>query len=147
METIMMLDRLIATCVDSEKRYHRAAKDVGKANFGEFLERQSEIRKRAADELQAERTRLGAVGDEAGTWAGVADRRAMDFSVVMSMGDTGVVNWCREGAEATATEYENALREDLTPHLRGIIQRQLGEVRTTIAGLDNVLNVYGGLRS
>src|ERR1700688_5026668 len=141
METVKVLDRLIATCVDAEKRYHRAAKDVGKAKLGEFLERQSEIRKRAADELQAERSRLGPVGAEAGTWAGIVDRRAMDFSVVMSMGDTGVANWCREAAEATAVEYENALKETLTSDLRAAIQRQLGEVRSTIASLDDVLSV------
>ena len=147
METIKVLDRLIATCVNAEKRYHRAAEDVGKAELGEFLGRQSEIRKRAADELKAERSRLGAAGGEAGTWAGTADRVAMDFSVVMSMGDTGVANWCREAAEATAGEYETALRETLTPDLRGVIQRQLREVRSTIASLDGVLSVYGGPRS
>jgi len=57
-ETI--LDPLIAICVDSQKRYHHAALDVGKEYLARFFNQQSEIRKHAADELQAQRERLSA---------------------------------------------------------------------------------------
>jgi uncharacterized protein (TIGR02284 family) len=141
------LDRLISVAVDSQKRYHHAALDVGKEYLARFFNRQSDLRKRHADELQAERNRLGIKKDESGSVGGALDTAAMDFSVVMSMGDTGVVDWCRKDAEAAAQEYQKALTENPSPQLRGILERQLGEIRATVADLKQVLREYGGPRS
>jgi uncharacterized protein (TIGR02284 family) len=141
------LDRLIAVAVDSEKRYHHAALDVGKEYLARFFNRQSDLRKRHADELQAERNKLGIKKDESGSVAGALDTAAMDFSVVMSMGDTGVVDWCRKDADAAAQEYQQALAENGSPQLRPILERQLGEIRATVASLEQVLREYGGPRS
>jgi len=141
------LDRLISVPVDSAKRYHHAALDVGKEYLVHFFNQQSNLRKRHADELQAERTRLGSKKDESGSVAGALDTAAMDFNVVMSMGDTGVVNWCRKDAESAAQEYQNALAENPPPQLRSILERQLGEIRATVVSLEQVLREYGGPRS
>jgi uncharacterized protein (TIGR02284 family) len=141
------LDRLISVAVDSQKRYHHAALDVGKEYLARFFNRQSDLRKRHADELQAERNRLGIKKDESGSVSGALDTAAMDFSVVMSMGDTGVVDWCRKDAEAAAQEYQKALAENGSPQLRGILERELGEIRATVADLEQVLREYGGPRS
>src|SRR5580693_5018906 len=103
------LDRLISVAVDGRKRYHHAALDVGKEYLARFFNRQSDLRKRHADELQAERNRRGIKKDESGSVGGALDTAAMDFSVVMSMGDTGVVDCCRQDAEAAAQEYQKAL--------------------------------------
>ena len=48
-----ILDWLISICVDSQKRYHHAALDVGKEYLARFFNQQAEARKRAADDLQA----------------------------------------------------------------------------------------------
>ena len=141
------LDRLISVSVDSQKRYHHAALDVGKEYLGRFFNRQSDIRKRHADELQAERKKLGSNEDESGSVAGTLDTAAMDFNVVMSMGDTGVVDWCRKEAEAAAQEYQKALAENPPAQLRNIFERQAGEIRATVASLEQVLREYGGPRS
>jgi uncharacterized protein (TIGR02284 family) len=141
------LDRLIAVAVDSQKRYHHAALDVGKEYLARFFNRQSDLRKRHADELQAERRKLGIKKDESGSVAGALDTAAMDFNVVMSMGDTGVVDWCRKDADAAAQEYQQALAENPSPQLRPILQRQVGEIRATVASLEQVLREYGGPRS
>jgi uncharacterized protein (TIGR02284 family) len=141
------LDRLIAVAVDSQKRYHHAALDVDKEYLAKFFNRQSDLRKRHADELQAERNKLGIKKDESGSVAGALDTAAMDFNVVMSMGDTGVVDWCRKDADAAAQEYQHALTENGSPQLRPILERQLGEIRATVASLEQVLREYGGPRS
>lgn len=141
------LDRLIAVSVDGQKRYHHAALDVGKEYLGRFFNQQSAIRQRHADELQAERRRLGSDKNESGSVAGALDTAAMDFSVVMSMGDTGVVDWCRKDAESAAKEYQQALRENPSPALRAVIERQLKEILATEASLEQVLREYGGPRS
>jgi len=141
------LDRLISVSIDSAKRYHHAALDVGKEYLARFFNQQSDLRKRHADELQAERNQLGVKKDESGSIAGALDTAAMDFNVVMSMGDTGVVEWCRKDAEAAAHEYQQALAENPAPQLRGILERQLGEIRATVSSLEQVLREYGGPRS
>jgi hypothetical protein len=71
----------------------------------------------------------------------------MDLSVVMSKGDSGVVDWCRQDAEAVAREYEKALAEGLPADLRHILEHQLTAVRGTVSELDRVLKTYGGPRS
>ena len=141
------LDRLIAVSVDSQKRYHHAALDVGKEYLARFFDQQSDIRRRHADELQAERIRLGSDKEESGSIGGTLDTAAMDFSVVMSMGDTGVVDWCRKDAEAAAKEYQQALRENPSPNLRALEERQLREILATEQGLEQVLSEYAGPRS
>ncbi len=147
MNTAEILDHLIEVCVDSEKRYQSAASDVGKATLEQFFNRQAAARKRSADELTFERKRLGGNGDESGSWSGLADRTAMDLSVVMSMGDTGVVDWCREDEEKVIAEYEKALAHDFLPATRKTIEQQLAQSRATLASLQKVLNVYGGPKS
>ncbi len=147
MSTETILDRLIAVSVDSQKRYHHAMLDVGKEYLARFFDQQSEARQGAADELQAQRKRLGSKEAESGSMAGLVDRVAMDFNVVMSMGDTGVVEWCRKDAEAAGAEYEKALAESLSPEIRSLLERQLGEIRKTVVSLEDVLRKYGGPRS
>ncbi len=141
------LDRLIAVSVDGQKRYHHAFLDVGKEYLGRFFEQQSAIRKRHADELQAERRKLGIDKAESGSFGGTLDTVAMDLSVVHSMGDTGVVDWCRKDAEAAAKEYQQALRENPSPNLRAIMERHLKDILATEASLEQVLRDYGGPRS
>ena len=77
--------------------------------------RQTTHRGNAAGELQAARKRYGSVQEEAGTFAGLLDRVGMDLSVVMSKGDSGIVEWCREDAEQFAAEYEKALQDSELP--------------------------------
>jgi uncharacterized protein (TIGR02284 family) len=83
-ETIF--DPLISICVDSQKRYRHAALDVGEEYLSVFFNQQSEARRRVADELQAQRARLGSTEQKSGSVAGLIDRTAMNFNVVMSMG-------------------------------------------------------------
>ena len=141
------LDRLISVSIDSAKRYHHAELDVGKEYLARFFNQQSDNRKRHADELQAERNQLGINKDESGSVAGALNTAAMDFNVAMSMGDTGVVEWCRKHAEAAAQEYQKALAENPSPQLRSILERQVGEIRATVASLEKVLRDFGGPRS
>ena len=147
MTTPEILDHLIEVCVDSEKRYRSAANDVGKAKLEQFFNQQANARKRSADELAVERQRLGGSGDESGTLGGFMDRTAMDLSVVMSMGDTGVVDWCREDEEKVIAEYEKALANNFVPTTRTKIEDQLAQSRATLASLEKVLKAYGGPRS
>jgi uncharacterized protein (TIGR02284 family) len=147
MNQVEALDSLIETCIDSEKRYRHAARDVGRSDLEAFFRQQAENRKAAAAELEAKRGPGGAK-KESGTLAGLLDRTELDLSVVMSKGDSGVVEWCREDAKKVEAEFEKVLKSvDLPADSRPIVQRQLAAVRNTISELERVLRVYGGPRS
>lgn len=142
-----VLDRLIAVCVDSEKRYLHAADDVGKQEFEQLLNRQAQARHRDAAELERYRTGTNGASRESGTFAGMVDRIAMDFNVAMSMGDTGVVDWCKQDLKAVIGEYEKALSENLPAEALAAVTRQLAGNRAALVELDDVLRAYGGPRS
>jgi uncharacterized protein (TIGR02284 family) len=147
MDTAEILHNLISTCVDSEKRYRHAAKDVERANLEAFLNRQADSRKNAASALQAERYRLGIDERKSGSVAGFVDREALDFSVIMSKGDTGVIEWCREDDEKVIREYQKALNENLSQDLRKTIEHQLEQIRASVAKEEDVLRLFGGPKS
>jgi uncharacterized protein (TIGR02284 family) len=150
MTKLETLDNLVKVCIDSAERYRRAAADVGKEKLVQFFQRQEAARRRDADELNLERKRLGGEGEkagkESGSVGGFIDRTAMDLSVVMSKGDTGVVEWCRHDAEEVIAEYEKALR-DVDGTTRATLERQIAENRATLASLEKVLKAYGHPRS
>ena len=81
------------------------------------------------------------------TLAGLADRTAPDFSVVMSKGDTGVIEWCREDDEQVIAEYMKALAEKLPERVRLMLERQLDQVRSAVGELEATLRVFGKPRS
>jgi uncharacterized protein (TIGR02284 family) len=147
---IEWLDSLIKTCIDSAEEYRRAAADVGKEKLVRFFEKQEAARRRDADELNWTRQQMGGdaekSGEESGSVGGFIDRTAMDLSVVMSKGDTGIVDWCRQDVKKVMAEYEKALPEFMSP-TRAILERQLAENRATLAALDKVLEPYGRPRS
>ncbi len=148
MAPVQILDHLISVCVDSERRYRHAARDVSRDDLEAFFNQQADNRKAAADQLQAERSRMGVVKEESGTFSGLMDRLEMDLSVVHSMGDSGVVDWCRQDAEQVESEYRKALGSgDLPAQIRPVLERQLMAVRATLSELERVLKAYGGPRS
>jgi uncharacterized protein (TIGR02284 family) len=150
MTKIETLDGLVKICVDSAERYRRATADVGKEKLVQFFKQNEAARRRDADELNIERKRMGEKGEkagkESGSVGGFIDRTAMDLSVVMSKGDTGVVEWCLEDAKDVIAEYEKALR-DVDGATRSILERQLAENRATLAALEKVMQPYGHPRS
>ena len=66
MKAETLLDPLISICVDSQKRYHHAALDVGREYLAWFFNQQAEARRSAADELQAQRKSLGTTQQKSG---------------------------------------------------------------------------------
>jgi uncharacterized protein (TIGR02284 family) len=151
MTKLETLDHLVKICVDSAERYRRAAADVGKEKLVQFFNQLEAERRRHADELNVEREWLGGEGEksgkESGSVGGFIDRKAMDLSVVMSMGDTGVINWCREDARSVIAEYEKALEQEFSNMTRGTLERQLAENQDTLAALESALKPYGKPRS
>jgi hypothetical protein len=71
----------------------------------------------------------------------------LDFSVIMSKGDTGVIEWCREDDEKVIGQYQKALRETLSPDLRKTIENQLEQIRAAVVKEEDILRLFGGPKS
>src|SRR5579864_9156681 len=99
------LDRLISVAVDSENRYRHANLDSSRERVARFFAAKADARKKMVDELEAERESLGIHKREHGTLGGVLKRIEMEINVQMSMGDTGIVEWCRKEADDVIDEY------------------------------------------
>lgn len=147
MDTRKILERLIAVDVDSEKRFRHAATDVERANFEHFFNQQAEQRHRFVNELETVQEHMGLEHTDGGTLAGFIDREALDFSVAMSKGDTGVLEWCRRDDEEIIGEYEKALDGNPPAELRHVIERQLHDIRAAVVTEADVLRLFGGPRS
>jgi hypothetical protein len=91
--------------------------------------------------------KLKSAQNEHGTLTGLADRAALDFSVVMSKGDTGAIEWCSQDDDLVIAEYEKALAEELPEQVRLMLERQLERVRSAAGKLDGILSVFGKPRS
>ena len=70
----------------------------------------------------------------------------MDLSVVISKGDTGVVDGAARMPQDVIAEYEKALR-DVDGTTRSALEHQLAENRASLAALEKVLKPYGHPRS
>ena len=147
MKTCEILEHLIAIDIDSEKRFRHAAGDVERANFEHFFNQQADERHRFARELEAVQQNLGFDRTNSGTFGGFIDREAMDFSVAMSKGDTGILEWCRHDDEEIIGEYEKALDGNPPTELRYIVERQLHDIRAAVVSEEDVLRLFGGPRS
>jgi len=141
------LDRLISVAIDSEHRYRHANLDSSRERVARFFAAKAASRKKMADELEAEREALGIHKREHGTLGGVLKRIEMEINVQMSMGDTGIVDWCRKEADDVIDEYKKALAQPLPDHTRAIVQRQMNEIVRTVREMDKELALYGGPRS
>jgi uncharacterized protein (TIGR02284 family) len=141
------LNELVQFSIDAQKRYRNAADHASISELEVFLRAQSERRQAAAVELQGAILRMGGEPRDSGTLKGDIERLGIDASVAMSMGDSGLVDWCRDEAENLEEHYQEALSEDLPLESRTIVARQAAALRETIGELDGILAAYGGPRS
>jgi uncharacterized protein (TIGR02284 family) len=142
-----VLERLVSVAHDSETRLRHAAKDVSKEYLVRFFEDQARARRIAREQLEVELQRVGGNDRDGHTIGGVLDTIAMDINVIHSMGDTGVVDWCRKDAEQVIHQYDKALAENLPADIKSLLQRQRSEITNAIGSMERVLAEYGGPRS
>lgn len=141
------LNGLVQLCIDAQKRYRTAADQASTHELEVFLRAQSEQCQAAAVDLQSAIFKMGAEPENSGTLKGDIERIGIDASVAMSMGDSGLVNWCREEGEKLNRRYQQALLDDLPPVSRSIVAKQAATLRESIEELNRILAAYGGPRS
>ena len=124
-EVIDTLNDLIETCKDGEEGFRTCAEDVKRADLKAVFEEGAMRCAEAARELQAEIGRIGGKAQRSGSLAGSAHRRWVDIkSAITGQDDVAVLAECERGEDVAKTSYQNALKKDLPPGVREIVQRQ-----------------------
>jgi uncharacterized protein (TIGR02284 family) len=131
-ETIALLNELIDTCKDGEKGYREAAEGIENAFYRALFTDYSRQRAKLTSELKAEVVRLGDQPDRKGTVKGTIHRGWMNLrAAIAGHNDDLIVAECRRGEEMAIKQYKDALKRDLSPKLKALLEKQMNEIIST----------------
>jgi uncharacterized protein (TIGR02284 family) len=127
---VSLLDRLIATCKDSQNVYRAAAEKAQATELKRFFRYHASQRARFAAELQEEVHRHGAMPSRRGTVTGALHRGWLSVkSALLGAGDAELLAECERGEEGAISNYEAASHEVLPPELQELLAKQYRDIK------------------
>ena len=129
-KTIGVLNDLIETCKDGEYGFNSCAEHCKTAELKQvFTARAGECRK-GAQELQALVRQLGGEADDGGSATGALHRGWVAVKGTLAgYSDKAMLEECERGEDAALARYRDALKEDLPPTCRTVVERQYEGVK------------------
>ncbi|ALM85194.1 PA2169 family four-helix-bundle protein [Bordetella sp. N] len=122
---VKLLNDLIETSKNGEKGFAKAAEDTKNPELKILFENRSRDCASGAGELQAVVRQLGGDPATGGTVAGAMHRGWTELkSTVTGRSDTAILEECERGEDHAKAQYTDALKENLTPDVRAIVERQ-----------------------
>jgi uncharacterized protein (TIGR02284 family) len=119
------LNDLIETCKDGEEGFRTCAEDIRNAELKTMFTTAAQRCAQAAQELQAEVSRLGGKPERKSSLSGSVHRRWVDIKqAIMGKDDAAVLAECERGEDVAKSSYQKALAKDLPPAIRAIVERQ-----------------------
>jgi uncharacterized protein (TIGR02284 family) len=147
-DVISVLNDLIETCEDGKKGFRTAADSVRSTEARTFFNDRIRLIERGEQELRDEVRRLGGDPENRGSVSGAMHRGWINLkSAITNQDDEAILTEAERGEDAAVKNYEDALRKDLPPNIRQMIQRQFDGVvqnRDRVRTLRNI--VAGGAR-
>ena len=124
-DVVDTLNDLIETCKDGEEGFRTCAEDIRHAELKTTFMTAAQRCAEAAQELQAEVTRLGGKPERKSSLSGSVHRRWVDIKqAIMGKDDAAVLAECERGEDVAKSSYQKALAKDLPPAIRAIVERQ-----------------------
>jgi uncharacterized protein (TIGR02284 family) len=124
-DLIDTLNVLIETCKDGEKGFNTCAEDIASPQLKATFAKAAAHCADAARELQAEVQKLGGKPERHGSLVGSAHRRWVDIkSAILGKDDVAVIAECERGEDVAKECYEKALKQDLPPAIKAMVQQQ-----------------------
>ncbi len=124
---------LIQTLEDGKEGFAKGAEKLADSDSPELataFRANSEQRERFAAELTEMAKAYGDQLDESGSVVGALHRGWMTLKDALSgSGPDGILDAAEQGEDHALKEYEKALGADISPELRTVVERQLGDVR------------------
>jgi uncharacterized protein (TIGR02284 family) len=137
------LETLTTTLIDSVNGYRDAAENADGTKFQEIFRRNADERSRVAEELRAEIRRLGGNAPDDGSVLGATHQRFLDLkAAITGRDDAAIVNEVERGEDYLKEKFETALKADIAPETRSIIERAYQSVRK---GHDQIRDLKHGL--
>lgn len=124
---------LIETLEDGRKGYEQSADKLrgsSSPELGTEMTRLAEQRREMSAELDRMAQEYGDVIKESGSLTAAAHRGWIALKDALSGDDPKtVLRAVLQGEEHAVSEYEKALKDDLSPSLRAVVERQAGQIR------------------
>ena len=130
-EIISTINSLIETLKDGEDGFKQAADAVRDLQLKSLFGQYSQQRGRFASQLQTEAKALGEDKPEkTSSAAGAIHRAWIDIKSVATSGDDhAILAECERGEDSAVKEYQEALKDTLTPPLNEIVSEQFQQVK------------------
>jgi uncharacterized protein (TIGR02284 family) len=124
---------LIETLEDGRVGFAKGAEKLtsdGNTAFAQKFNELSAQRARFAEELRELARQYGDKIDEDGSMLGALHRGWMSIKDAVAGDDPeGVLDAAEQGEDHAKSEYEDALKADISAHLRAVVERQAREVQ------------------
>lgn len=124
-DVISTLNDLLESCRDGEYGFSTSAEHAKSPDLKSLLSRHSQECRTAGQELQALIRQLGGEADEGGSMTGALHRGWVSVRGVLSgHTDEAMLEECERGEDAAVASYRKALKEDLPPAIRAVVEKQ-----------------------
>jgi uncharacterized protein (TIGR02284 family) len=122
---VTTLNDLIETSRNGEQGFRLAAEHAHDPQLKTVLQKYAEECGRAAGELQMCVTEAGGKPEKSGTIAGAVHRGWVNLrTAVTKNDDAAILEECERGEDHAKAIYSKALKDDLPPDVRQLVQRQ-----------------------
>ena len=140
-EIISTLNELIETCKDGEEGFLACVQKVTSQRLKSIFEEKAMRCATGAMQLRNKVREWGGEPERGGSTAGALHRGWMHFkSSLVGMDDNSVLAECERGEAFAQRAYERALRKDLPPDLRRVVEAQYREVKANHGQVRALLN-------
>ena len=124
-DVISTLNDLLESCRDGEYGFSTSAEHTETQDLKTLLMRHAQECRTAGQELQALIRQLGGEPDEGGSMSGALHRGWVSVRGVLSgHSDQAMLDECERGEDAAVASYRKALKQDLPPAIRNVVDKQ-----------------------
>ena len=124
-DVISTLNDLLETCRDGEYGFSTSAEHTQTTDLKSLLTRHAQECRTAGQELQALIRQMGGEADDGGSVSGALHRGWVSVRGVLSgHSDQAMLDECERGEDAAVASYRKALKQDLPPAIRTVVEKQ-----------------------
>jgi uncharacterized protein (TIGR02284 family) len=142
---IATLNELIETSMDGEKGFALAANDSKDASLTSVFREGEQSCRTAAADLQDQVRMLGGAPETGGSMKAAVHRGWISLKSAASSRDSkAILEECERGEDYAKAKYGEALRQDMPPSVRELVERQY---RGVVANHDRIRDLRNQYRS